>query len=134
MAMQGGIGIIHYNNDMDDQRKEVDRVKRYENGFITDPKTLSPNNTIQDAIAIKEKYGFSGIPITEDGKMYSKLVGIVTNRDVQFIKNKDTPLDDVMTKEVETGMEGCTLGQAYDILKKNKKGKLPIVNTRNELV
>uniref|UniRef100_A0A7S3A126 Inosine-5'-monophosphate dehydrogenase n=3 Tax=Rhodosorus marinus TaxID=101924 RepID=A0A7S3A126_9RHOD len=134
MALQGGLGIIHYNNTMEEQRREVDKVKRFENGFITDPKTLSPEHTIADALAIKERYGFSGIPITLSGGMCSKLVGIVTNRDIEFIRNKNTPLADVMTKEIETAMEGCTLGQAYEILKISKKGKLPIVNANYELV
>ena len=134
MAMQGGIGIIHYNNTIREQRKEVDRVKRYESGFITDPKTLSPKHRVGDAYAIKERYGFMGIPITADGEMKSKLCGIVTNRDVEFVKDKNTLLEDVMTTELATAPEGTTLEQAYQILKETKKGKLPIVNRRHELV
>lgn len=134
MALQGGIGIIHYNNTVREQKREVDRVKRYENGFITDPKTLSPQNTVRDAFNIKDRYGFMGIPITASGGMNSKLVGIVTNRDVEFIRDRDTPLEDIMTTEVQTASEGCSLELAYSILKESKKGKLPIVNAAGELV
>lgn len=134
MALQGGIGIIHYNNSIREQKREVDRVKRYENGFITDPKTLSPNHTVQDALDIKHRYGFMGIPITESGGMNSKLVGIVTNRDVEFVRNRDTPLADIMTTELQTATEGCSLELAYSTLKESKKGKLPIVNKDGELV
>lgn len=134
MALQGGIGIIHYNNEIRDQKRLVDRVKRYENGFITDPKTLSPNHTVGDALDIKNRYGFMGIPITESGGMNSKLVGIVTKRDVEFIRNHDTPLGDIMTTELMTATEGCSLELAYAILRESKKGKLPIVNENFELV
>lgn len=134
MALQGGIGIIHYNNTIRDQKREVDRVKRYENGFITDPKTLSARHTVRDALDIKNRYGFMGIPITESGGMNSKLVGIVTNRDVEFVRDQDTPLEDIMTTELQTATEGCSLDLAYSILKDSKKGKLPIVNSSGELV
>lgn len=135
MALQGGIGIIHYNSSIREQKREVDKVKRYENGFITDPKTLSPKHTIRDAFEIKDRYGFMGIPITESGGMNSKLLGIVTNRDVElFVRNKDTPLEDIMTTELQTATEGCSLELAYSILMESKKGKLPIVNEQYELV
>ncbi|KAI0565472.1 Inosine-5'-monophosphate dehydrogenase [Gracilaria domingensis] len=134
MALQGGIGIIHYNNSIREQKREVDRVKRYENGFITDPKTLSPTHTVRDALDIKNRYGFMGIPITESGGMNSKLVGIVTNRDVEFVRDKNTPLGDIMVTELQTATEGCSLELAYSILKESKKGKLPIVNECFELV
>lgn len=134
MALQGGIGIIHYNNSVREQKRQVDRVKRYENGFITDPKTLSPTHIVRDAFDIKNRYGFMGIPITESGGMNSKLVGIVTNRDVEFVRDKDTPLGDIMTTELMTATEGCSLELAYSTLKDSKKGKLPIVNESFELV
>jgi IMP dehydrogenase len=134
MALQGGIGIIHYNNSIREQKKEVDRVKHFENGFITNPKTLSPENTVRDALEIKLRYGFMGIPITENGGMNSKLCGIVTNRDIEFVRNKGTPLGDIMTTELVTAREGCSLELAYSILKESKKGKLPIVNAAHELV
>jgi IMP dehydrogenase len=134
MALQGGIGIIHYNMSIRDQKREIDRVKRYENGFITDPKVLSPKDTVRDALEIKSRYGFMGIPITDDGAMFSKLRGIVTNRDVEFVRNKNTLLEDIMTTELVTATEGCSLDLAYTILKESKKGKLPIVNSKGELV
>lgn len=134
MALQGGIGIIHYNNEIREQKRLVDRVKRYENGFITDPKTLSPDHTVGDALDIKNRYGFMGIPITESGGMNSKLVGIVTKRDVEFIRDLHTPLGDIMTTELMTATEGCSLELAYAILRESKKGKLPIVNENFELV
>lgn len=134
MAQQGGIGFVHFNNTIREQKRHVDRVKRFENGFITDPKTLSPEDTVQDALDIKARYGFMGIPITEGGCMYRKLLGMVTNRDVEFVKDRTTPLGDIMTTELVTATEGCSLEQAYSSLKESKKGKLPIVNSKYELV
>uniref|UniRef100_A0A7S1EUJ5 Inosine-5'-monophosphate dehydrogenase n=1 Tax=Timspurckia oligopyrenoides TaxID=708627 RepID=A0A7S1EUJ5_9RHOD len=134
MALQGGMGVIHYNCEVNEQKKEVDRVKRFENGFITDPKTLSPTATVRDAMNIKTRYGFSGIPVTEDGCMGSKLCGIVTNRDLEFVKDKNTQLGEVMTTELVTANQGCTLDEAYQVLKECKKGKLPIVDSHGRLV
>eukprot|EP00871_Galdieria_phlegrea_P002536 jgi/Galph1/3283/GphlegSOOS_G1993.1 len=123
MALQGGIGVIHCNNTIKEQRKEVERVKRFENGFITDPKTLAPYDNVSDAYELKAKYGFMGIPITQDGKMGSRLLGIVTKRDVE-------------SYDVRVGHapQGCTLDQANEMLKVSKKGKLPIVDKEGCLV
>ncbi|CAF4401395.1 unnamed protein product, partial [Adineta steineri] len=88
MALNGGIGIIHHNCSIAYQISEVRRVKRYEQGFITDPFVLSPTSTVADIYAIKNAHGFSGFPVTENGKMNSKLLGIVTSRDIGFL-NKD---------------------------------------------
>lgn len=134
LALLGGIGIIHYNNSIDKQASEVRKVKRYENGFITEPKVLSPQHTIADIDRIKFTFGFSGIPITEDGKMGSRLVGIVTNRDIDFETNRNRPLSEVMTTELLTAHKGVTLSEANKILKKSKKGKLPIVDDDGKLV
>lgn len=134
MALQGGIGIIHYNNSIEEQQDEVSKVKRFKNGFITSPVTLKPTNTIRDIDKIKEKFNFSGVPITETGKMGSKLLGIVTNRDIDFIQDRDMPLSEVMTRELIVAKEGCTLEEANQILKESKKGKLPIVNANYEIV
>lgn len=134
MALLGGIGIIHNNNSIEQQAEEVRKVKRYENGFITDPIVLSPDNTIADLYSIKEKYGFSGIPITKDGSLNSKLIGIVTKRDVDFESNRNLPLREVMSTELLTAPEGITLKEANEILKKSKMGKLPIVDKENRLV
>ena len=85
MAIYGGIGVIHYNfPTIDEQIEEVEKVKRFEAGFVFNPIVLSPQNTIQDVYDINEKYGFFSTPITEDGTLNSKLVGIVTHRDVRY--------------------------------------------------
>src|SRR5688572_15575963 len=88
MALQGGIGILHYNNTVAEQVEMVRRVKRYENGFITDPMVLSPRHTIRDVDRIKAEHGFSALPITEDGTLNTKLIGLVTNRDTDFEKDR----------------------------------------------
>ena len=134
LALLGGIGIIHYNNSIEEQVEEVRKVKRFENGFIMDPVVLSPEHTIQDIDTIKDKYGFSGIPITENGNLYSKLIGIVTNRDIDFEPDRSKTLREVMTTDLLTAHEGVTLSEANDILKKSKKGKLPIINNDGHLV
>jgi len=134
MALQGGIGIVHYNNTVEEQAAHVRNVKRFKNGFITDPIVLSPNHTIADVDMIKREHGFSGIPITEDGKMGSKLVGFVSNRDVDFVGDRNQKLANVMTTELVVGEEGCTLSEANALLRESKKGKLPIVNDKFELI
>lgn len=134
MALLGGLGMIHYNNSIEEQTAQVRKVKRYRNGFITDPVVMGPHHKVTDIDEIKSKFGFSGIPITENGRMGSKLLGIVTTRDVDFIKDRSTLVKDVMTTDLVIGHEGCTLEEANDILRKTKKGKLPIVNEAYELV
>lgn len=134
LALLGGIGIIHYNNSIDAQVEHVKKVKRFENGFIMDPMVLSPRNTVHDVDTIKAKYGYSGIPITEDGTLGSRLVGIVTNRDIDFEKDRSRPLSEVMTTDLVTAREGVTLHEANQILKKSKKGKLPVVDDQFRLV
>lgn len=134
MALQGGLGIIHYNNTVEEQQEQVSRVKRFKNGFITNPLTLSPRHRIRDIDAIKADYNFSGVPITENGQMNSKLLGIVTNRDVDFVQDRDTLLSEVMTTDLVVAREGCTLEEANQILRESKKGKLPIVNEAYEIV
>jgi len=134
MALLGGIGIIHYNNTIEKQVEEVRKVKRYENGFIMDPVVLSPRHLIADIDHIKEQYNFSGIPITENGTLRSKLVGIVTNRDIDFEKDRSRSLADVMTKDVLTARQGISLSEANKILRASKKGKLPLVDDQGNLV
>ena len=134
LALLGGIGIIHYNNSIDTQTEHVRKVKRFENGFILDPVVLSPRHTVLDVDNIKVEHGFSGIPITEDGTLGSKLVGIVTNRDIDFEKVRTRPLSEVMTTDLITADEGVNLHQANQILKKSKKGKLPVVDSDFRLV
>lgn len=134
MALFGGIGIVHCNNTVDEQCEIVRQVKRFKNGFITDPFTVSPSDKLKDLDAIKERYGFSGFPVTETGKMGSRLVGIVTSRDHDFVVDRDTLVSEVMTTDVIVAEEGCSLEEANNILRDSKKGKLPIVNSRHELV
>jgi len=134
MALLGGIGFIHYNNKIDEQVREVRRVKRFENGFITDPIVLGPDNVIADIDRIKEEDGFSGIPITSDGTLKGELIGIVTARDIDFQKDRRRPLREVMTTELVTASHGITLEEANDILARCKKGKLPIVDDERRLV
>jgi IMP dehydrogenase len=90
MALQGGLGVIHYNMTVEEQVLEVTLVKKYKNGFITSPACLSPQHTIEDVLNLKRLYGFSGVPITENGQMGSKLLGMVTSRDIDFIEDKST--------------------------------------------
>ncbi|MEE9584416.1 MAG: IMP dehydrogenase, partial [Candidatus Brocadiales bacterium] len=134
MALLGGIGIIHYNNTIEEQVKHVRTVKRFENGFITEPVVLRPDKTIADVRKIKETYGFSGIPVTEDGTLGSRLVGIVTQRDISFETDAAKKLSEVMTTELVTAPVGITLQEGNKILKECKKGKLPIIDKEGRLV
>ena len=125
MARQGGIGIIHKNMSIEAQADEVDKVKRSENGVITDPFSLSAEHTLQDADDLMAKYRISGVPITENGK----LVGIITNRDLKFETDYTKQIKDCMTSEgLITAKEGVTLEEAKAILAKSRKEKLPIVD------
>ena len=125
MARQGGIGIIHKNMSIEAQAEEVDKVKRSENGVITDPFYLSPDNTLEDANNLMAKFRISGVPITENGK----LVGIITNRDLKFETNFNKKIKESMTSEgLVTAKEGITLEEAKQILGKARKEKLPIVD------
>ncbi len=125
MARQGGIGIIHKNMSIDEQADEVDKVKRSENGVITDPFSLSPDHTLADADALMGKYRISGVPITEG----RKLVGIITNRDLKFETDFNKKIRESMTSEnLVTAKEGITLEEAKKILAASRKEKLPIVD------
>ena len=125
MARQGGIGIIHKNMSIDKQAEEVDKVKRSENGVITDPFSLSPEHTLADADALMAKFRISGVPITE-GK---KLVGIITNRDLKFETDFSKKIKERMTSEgLVTAKEGISLEEAKRILGEARKEKLPIVD------
>ncbi|MCG3182695.1 MAG: Inosine-5'-monophosphate dehydrogenase [Planctomycetes bacterium] len=134
LALCGGIGIIHYNCTIDEQVAQVKKVRRFENGFILDPLVLSPDHTIADVHRIKRQHGFSGIPITEDGTIKTKLVGMVTNRDIDFETDHSRKLRDVMTTDLITARKGITLNQANEILRESKKGKLPVIDEQGRLV
>ena len=125
MARQGGIGIIHKNMSIEQQAEEVDKVKRSENGVITDPFYLSPEHTLKDANDLMAKFRISGVPITENGK----LVGIITNRDLKFETDFTKKIKESMTSEnLITAKVGVTLDEAKAILAKSRKEKLPIVD------
>ena len=125
MARQGGIGIIHKNMSIEAQAEEVDKVKRSENGVITDPFYLSPEHTLKDADELMAKFRISGVPITE-GK---KLVGIITNRDLKFEEDYSKQIKECMTSEhLVTAKEGVTMEEAKRILAKARVEKLPIVD------
>ncbi|KAG5979896.1 hypothetical protein E4U55_004654 [Claviceps digitariae] len=134
MALQGGLGVIHHNCSPETQADMVRKVKRYENGFILDPVVIARDTTVGEAKALKEKWGFGGFPVTEDGKLGSKLLGIVTNRDLQFEDDADVSVADVMVTELVTAPNGVTLVEANKILAQSKKGKLPIVDKDFNLV
>ncbi|RZT02248.1 IMP dehydrogenase [Cuneatibacter caecimuris] len=125
MARQGGIGIIHKNMSVEAQADEVDKVKRSENGVITDPFFLSPEHTLEDANNLMSKFRISGVPITEG----RKLVGIITNRDLKFEEDFSRKIKECMTSEgLVTAKEGITLEGAKKILAKARVEKLPIVD------
>lgn len=125
MARQGGIGIIHKNMSIEAQADEVDKVKRSEYGVITDPFSLSPEHTLQDADNLMAKFRISGVPITENGK----LVGIITNRDLKFEEDYSKKIKESMTSEgLITAKQGITLEEAKKILAASRKEKLPLVD------
>lgn len=130
MARQGGIGVIHKNMSIEAQAEEVDKVKRSENGVITDPFSLSPECTLKEADELMAKFRISGVPITE-GK---KLVGIITNRDLKFETDYSRKIKEVMTKDnLITAKQGITLDEAKNILAAARKEKLPLVDDEGNL-
>ena len=133
LAREGGIGIIHRNMPIRQQAHEVEKVKKSESGMILDPVTVRPSATVKEALEIMERYKISGVPVVDDG---NKLVGILTNRDLRFIKptDYDKPVETFMTKEnLITAQEGITLEEATEILQKFKVEKLPIVDKEGRI-
>ncbi|MCX7885041.1 MAG: IMP dehydrogenase [Caloramator sp.] len=130
MAREGGIGIIHKNMSIEEQAVEVDKVKRSEHGVITDPFHLTPEHTLKDADFLMGKYRISGVPIVEG----TKLVGIITNRDIRFEKDFSRKIKEVMTKDnLITASVGTTLDEAEQILREHKVEKLPLVDENYNL-
>lgn len=131
IAREGGIGIIHKNMTIEQQADEVDKVKRSENGVIVNPFSLTADRFVYDADELMGKYKISGVPIVDEK---GKLVGIITNRDMRFITDYDTRIDDVMTKKnLITAPIGTTLEQAQEILRSHKIEKLPLVDEKGYL-
>lgn len=133
LAREGGIGVIHRNMMIEAQAAEVDRVKRSEAGMITNPITLSPNDSLAEAEEIMARYHISGIPITDpDGE--GRLVGILTNRDMRFVRDWNQPISQYMTREsLVTASIGTTMAQAEEILQRHKIEKLPLVDRQGIL-
>lgn len=130
MAQEGGIGLIHRNLSVWAQAGEVEKVKKYESGMITDPITVAPDQKISEAQAIMNQYGISGLPVTKNGK----LVGILTNRDLRFEKRHDRPVSEVMTKDnLVTVKPGVDLDTAKELLHQHRIEKLLVVDDRLEL-
>ncbi|MEI7640219.1 MAG: IMP dehydrogenase [bacterium] len=131
IAQEGGIGVIHKNFTIEEQAREVEKVKRYESGMIVDPITLPPDANIMQAVEIMNKYHISGLPIC-DGK---KLIGILTNRDLRFVKTKKQKVTELMTpkERLITATQEITFDKAKEILHKNRIEKLPVVNKNFEL-
>jgi IMP dehydrogenase len=130
LAQMGGLGIIHKNMTIQEQAFEVEKVKKYESGMITEPITLGPEVLVRDALEVMKKYSISGVPITVN----KKLVGILTNRDLRFETNVDQPISNLMTKEnLITAKQGVTLNEAKVLLQKHRIEKLLVVNDKGEL-
>ena len=126
IAREGGIGIIHKNMSIDEQKEEVDKVKRSENGVIVNPFFLHPENTVEEANELMHRYKISGVPVCDDN---GRLVGILTNRDMRFMTDYSVKIGDVMTKDnLVTSHIGTTLDEAKAILMRHKIEKLPLVD------
>lgn len=131
MARAGGIGVVHKNMSIEQQAAEIDRVKRSESGMIINPITLSPEASLRDAVALMSRFKISGVPVVDGA---GKLVGIITNRDLQFERNLDRPLSEAMTHEnLVTGPVGTTLDEAERILGRHRIEKLPVVDEEGHL-
>jgi IMP dehydrogenase len=130
LAQEGGVGIVHRNMSIEDQVSEVDKVKRSESGMIVDPITMSPEQSVREALDVMEQYRISGIPITKNGR----LVGILTNRDLRFVTDLNKKISELMTKDkLVTAPEGTTLDAAKELLHQHRIEKLPVVDDRFRL-
>ncbi len=131
IAREGGLGVIHKNMSIEAQVQEVDKVKRSENGIITNPMFLAPDNFVYEAENLMHNYRISGVPICDEN---GKLVGILTNRDLRFLSDYNIKISEVMTKDnLVTGSEGTTLEEAKVILMKHKIEKLPLIDATGKL-
>ena len=133
MAQEGGLGVIHRNIPVERQVEEVEKVKKFESGMIIDPVTMSPRQKISEAIDVMQRRDISGLPITESGKKGSRLLGILTHRDLRFVKDSDRPISEVMTKKPITVPEGISLEESKEILQKHRIEKLLVVDKNGRL-
>jgi IMP dehydrogenase len=132
IAQQGGIGVVHKNMTIEEQAKNVRKVKRSESGMIIDPITLHKGAVVNDALLLMKENSIGGIPVVDDAK---KLIGIVTNRDLRFEKNIQRPIMEVMTSEnLITTLESISLSNAEVILQENRIEKLPVIDAENRLI
>ena len=135
MAQEGGLGVIHKNMSPEEQALEVKKVKKSESGMIRDPITVSPDRPVREALKLMATYKISGVPVTKDGAPHGPLVGIVTNRDVRFLEDRNVPVASLMTSEnLVTALEGTTHEDAKRLLHKHRIEKLLIVDKKMNLV
>ena len=133
IAQMGGLGIVHKNMDFENQANEIMRVKRFESGMVVNPVTINPENSLDEALIIKEKFNISGIPVVQ--RQTKKLVGILTNRDIRFAKNLSQPVESLMTKEnLVTVTENISMKDAQKLLHKHRIEKLLVVNKNYKCV
>jgi len=137
MALEGGIGVIHCNMSIEDQAQQVMRVKKFKNGFIMDPVCIPPHMKLSDLDSLRQQCGFTGFPVTEGGQIGHRLLGLVTKRDTDFVKDREsTRVSQIMTPftDLVVGKEGVSIEQANQTMCSSKKGKLPIISAENRLV
>jgi len=137
MALEGGIGVIHTNLPVEEQSTEVMKVKKYNSGFILDPICIQPTMSLAELDKLRAQCGFTGFPVTEDGRMGSRLLGLVTKRDTDFVKDRtSTRVSSIMTPfdKLITAEEGIELSTANQLLRSSKRGKLPIVSKERKII
>ncbi|PRW33277.1 IMP dehydrogenase [Chlorella sorokiniana] len=135
MATVGGMGVIHYNNSLEEQLHQVKTAKNHTPGFVVHPVCMLPSSTVAELHSLRERKGFTSVCVTDTGAVGGKLLGIVTTRDWDFVTDLHTPLSEIMTSDIETAQyDTITVEKAIQLLKSTKRGKLPIVNGGGELV
>ncbi|BBN17910.1 IMP dehydrogenase [Marchantia polymorpha subsp. ruderalis] len=134
MAAVGGIGFVHYNNSAEEQANMVKNAKSQRVGFVSEPVCLRPSATVSEIDSLKARKGFSSVLITEDGTLNSKLLGIVTSRDIDFVSDRKTEVAEVMTTDLVTATAGTSFEDASAVLIKSKKSLLPLVDDNGEVV
>jgi len=134
VALQGGIGIIHRDQSIEEQVAMVKRVKQHQNGFVLDVYTAAPHHSVADARKIQEAHGCNSIPITDNGQVGGKVKGLVTARDLLNAPDGTTRLDKIMTRNVQCAKEPITFGQASQLMQESKNGKIMLVNDESELL